>query len=670
MGREAVISEQAGFKIFYATDMEGSHIDTFAPASENFEVLLDHGAHIVFGGDFFDKGQYNITNLKRAVSLKERYPQKVTLILGNRDLNKLRFLRELNPEFIRKLAADQVQNNHNGKSFVNWLRENGITLNDDNIEAQYLKWLFPFAMGIPNETGFENFRKELKREDSGATHDDKAVVAYIKQNYCTPGCDFYKLLKNGRINTTEIHSSAEIQIFSVHGQPTDHGNSELLGLTTHLETIAAALDINSYKDFNALQKTAFGFLQDAAGTRYIMEGGPHHAEVEGRPNTFEKKVVFTGPLRDIFSNNEEGRKLLNNYTKPTVVFAGHQPYEERGHALVVNDLGVPILLVFGDNSAKEHQGDSVKNGGVMFELQANGVYKLDEWDGKEWRTSYFTKDLVSCNEYGLDEKFYLSRLLHLTSEQITRLRDDGDIISHTAGLDIAGGFVVKSYDKQTNNYTLEGRTGAGQDPQFSKVEIIMKKDQLELLLLQTQPGLLRASQQKNEALQAQLEEKEAGHLERRRAAAGSSQAVRPSSSREREEAEEFDEPRQSQDQEAVRRLLKAVNLAKFPNGHWRLFESTHCRTIDELATRISNAKVRMKKVKGEDQDMGKGTRTIHAVNRVAQNLTLVQSNAIFFEKNQSFDAVRKNLMSLSALMKDQSAPSSSLNPGATRAARL
>ena len=49
----------------------------------------------VFGGDTGDKGRGTIRFVKALIALKQKYPDRVHLILGNRDLNKMRMTSEL-----------------------------------------------------------------------------------------------------------------------------------------------------------------------------------------------------------------------------------------------------------------------------------------------------------------------------------------------------------------------------------------------------------------------------------------------------------------------------------------------------------------------------------------------------------------------------------------------
>ena len=66
-----------------------------APDDETqYEMEGNYGT-FVYLGDSVDNGIDNQKVLRFLTSLKKRYPSRVVLILGNRDINKLRFLWEL-----------------------------------------------------------------------------------------------------------------------------------------------------------------------------------------------------------------------------------------------------------------------------------------------------------------------------------------------------------------------------------------------------------------------------------------------------------------------------------------------------------------------------------------------------------------------------------------------
>ena len=66
---------------------------------------LNDGFGVVFGGDLFDKGPGDLQLAEWFCDLKERYPDRVFLLLGNRDINNLRFLAELEAPASLELPA-------------------------------------------------------------------------------------------------------------------------------------------------------------------------------------------------------------------------------------------------------------------------------------------------------------------------------------------------------------------------------------------------------------------------------------------------------------------------------------------------------------------------------------------------------------------------------------
>lgn len=58
-------------------------------------LILRPNTQFVYGGDTVDKGNGDIRLVRALVGLKKRYPDRVHLLVGNRDLNKLRLPSEL-----------------------------------------------------------------------------------------------------------------------------------------------------------------------------------------------------------------------------------------------------------------------------------------------------------------------------------------------------------------------------------------------------------------------------------------------------------------------------------------------------------------------------------------------------------------------------------------------
>jgi hypothetical protein len=98
----------ASLTISYVTDIEGNfaYFQRFVEASpavsfdspgspDNGGLVLHDGYGLVFGGDLYDKGPHDIRLTKMFCDLKDAHPDRVWLLMGNRDINKLRLISEL-----------------------------------------------------------------------------------------------------------------------------------------------------------------------------------------------------------------------------------------------------------------------------------------------------------------------------------------------------------------------------------------------------------------------------------------------------------------------------------------------------------------------------------------------------------------------------------------------
>jgi hypothetical protein len=142
--------------IAYLTDVEGQweKVASFCDGHplvrlRGDELELADGATFVFGGDAIDRGPHARRIVDWLTSAKERYADRVVLLAGNRDLNKMRLRRELGG-FPHPRAPDDV-------------KHDPIAL---------LKWTFEKTMGAP--AAFEHRRAEL-----GAATDEQVVESYL-----------------------------------------------------------------------------------------------------------------------------------------------------------------------------------------------------------------------------------------------------------------------------------------------------------------------------------------------------------------------------------------------------------------------------------------------------------------------------------------------------------
>lgn len=105
--------------ISYLTDVEGnwdffrrfiaiSKVVQHDPlSSDPTDLCLRDNSMFIFGGDVCDKWTGDFKTMNALLKLKNRYPDRVIIILGNRDINKLRLSSELSDEGM-KVPIDEL----------------------------------------------------------------------------------------------------------------------------------------------------------------------------------------------------------------------------------------------------------------------------------------------------------------------------------------------------------------------------------------------------------------------------------------------------------------------------------------------------------------------------------------------------------------------------------
>eukprot|EP00937_MAST-01D_sp_MAST-1D-sp2_P002849 g2849.t1 len=143
-----------------------------------------HGGFFVYGGDVFDHGAGDLRVAAELLALKRRYPQRVHLLPGNRDVNKLRLRAELDESdlcrpleelkapfwmpaaarpgftvaaFLREQIADSGTS---GSESGGALTATGEALLAANTRANRLHYMLQRTMGCPRT--FEHRRAELQ----------------------------------------------------------------------------------------------------------------------------------------------------------------------------------------------------------------------------------------------------------------------------------------------------------------------------------------------------------------------------------------------------------------------------------------------------------------------------------------------------------------------------
>lgn len=187
-------SRDLPLEIAFVTDVEGD-IQYFNRWVRESSVLrygpgggleLTHaGARFVYGGDTIDRGDGDIRLLQLLADLKRKYPDRVTLLVGNRDLNKLRLTSELGPADMARHPRD-IPPPHWDKSaptLLEYLGELASEVGAGGAEevdcrAARLRYMYAHTLGCPQT--FEFRRREmglLQGRESESVTDEEVVQA-------------------------------------------------------------------------------------------------------------------------------------------------------------------------------------------------------------------------------------------------------------------------------------------------------------------------------------------------------------------------------------------------------------------------------------------------------------------------------------------------------------
>ena len=177
-------------EVGYLTDVEGNlgYFDRWVAQSgvlrynEAGELELTHpNAYFVYGGDAADRGDGGCRLLQRLVALKRHAPRRVSLLVGNRDLNKLRLTSELG---VADMARDPgaIPGPHWDPRAPTLAEHLAATGRADS-RAERLRYMYLHTLGCP-ET-FELRRREIAllsgraAGDANAPSDEEVVEAAV-----------------------------------------------------------------------------------------------------------------------------------------------------------------------------------------------------------------------------------------------------------------------------------------------------------------------------------------------------------------------------------------------------------------------------------------------------------------------------------------------------------
>ena len=191
----------AEHRVSYLCDVEGDwdYLCRFVAISEALSLdehgvlALAEGWRFVFGGDLVDKAPGDLRCGKALVELKKLHPDRVVLLLGNRDINKMRFTSELHDDelaavrdlpgpfwvesakrvapldFVKQAAAE-------AEGLASADQVDDAMLERHNTKPNRLRWILKDTMGAVGH--FERRREELQLLGAGEVSDDDVVRSF------------------------------------------------------------------------------------------------------------------------------------------------------------------------------------------------------------------------------------------------------------------------------------------------------------------------------------------------------------------------------------------------------------------------------------------------------------------------------------------------------------
>ena len=326
-------------RITYLTDVEGDrdYLERWIERSrcvdwKNGRMEFRHNdTSLVFGGDVCDQGGSDLWVLRTLLEFKQRNPDKVHFVLGNRDINKMRIQSELTVE------------EHPG---VVWNRpEEGVSR--DLVER--LKWILSGTMGSPRAFGHRQW-------EIGTDVEENVVESY--REACHPEGEMGQYLRQAKLCLRLG------KVLFVHGSlPWVDGRSEWdwrhampwlePGEDTQVDTLDDWIEALNQFSEACIQNWVDQPIQlPLWSDRMGYEGHTYGSLIQyGMGMTPDRKknptIVYSswsndGMPRRFFDDSSDFCRFTRSFLERTgvqVICSGHQPQGDMPNVIRVGDLG-------------------------------------------------------------------------------------------------------------------------------------------------------------------------------------------------------------------------------------------------------------------------------------------------------------------------------------------
>ena len=206
-------------KTVFLTDLEGQikpvhdliKNGTFKLDSLGNLDFVDSNTKLVFGGDLMDRGPHTIKLMRYFIGLKRKYPERVNLLLGNRDLNKLSF------SIMRESKLVNIQD----PKYKEFLEKKSVTHVKANKSLAKLNTIDNQVQFWASELGLS---KAIEFHQQELSEINKAQVTYTNAAkdfadlISNPNREYFQYIKLGQL----VHSEGSV-VYLHGGLPSQNG---------------------------------------------------------------------------------------------------------------------------------------------------------------------------------------------------------------------------------------------------------------------------------------------------------------------------------------------------------------------------------------------------------------------------------------------------------------
>ena len=162
-----------------------------------YKFMSNENNKIAFLGNYFDKGDDFENSINNIIKLKENFNDRIYIILGNRDINKLRILYEVNL-FMKKISdEDKIKLNDTtkmfGNHFINKISNFYNNIYYEDLSKKIIKIILQYSMDSLYTDEYVNYYYDIHMRSIDF---NKQVKDSETLNRVT---NFYKLFEYGKI---------------------------------------------------------------------------------------------------------------------------------------------------------------------------------------------------------------------------------------------------------------------------------------------------------------------------------------------------------------------------------------------------------------------------------------------------------------------------------------